>query len=176
MATSTLVPLYEYLNTTYEPDCEWLDGQLKERPMGTNSHGTVQTFFIKFFGARERDWNVRVICEVKMQVAARRYRVPDVMIVRRDAPFDEIVVQPPVLVIEVLSRDDRAVDIQEKVEDYLGMGVQAIWIVNPLLRRVFTVQSGGMMPVAELTVPGTPIRILASEVFAELDELEARSR
>jgi len=54
------------------------------------------------------------------------------------------------------------------------MGVAAIWVVNPRLRKVFEVQHGGLMPVEILTVPATPIAIAATEVFAELDRLQAR--
>jgi len=32
MATpTTLVPLETYLETTYRPDCDWIDGELRER-------------------------------------------------------------------------------------------------------------------------------------------------
>ncbi len=31
MSTATVVPLSEYLNTSYRPDCEYLDGELLER-------------------------------------------------------------------------------------------------------------------------------------------------
>ncbi len=42
---------------------------------------------------------------------------------------------PPLLVVEVLSRDDRAEDIQERIDDYLGFGVRIVWVVNPRTRR-----------------------------------------
>ncbi len=54
MATSTFVGLTGYLKTSYEPDCEWRDGELKERPGGTGTHSPVQTFFLKFLGSHER--------------------------------------------------------------------------------------------------------------------------
>jgi Uma2 family endonuclease len=39
------------------------------------------------------------------------------------------------LVIEVLSRDDRAEEIQERIDDYVGCGVRFVWVVNPRSRR-----------------------------------------
>ncbi len=174
MATSVLVPLSEYLTTSYEPDSEWIDGELRERPMGTTWHGGLQTFFIKFFGRREEDWQVQVFCETRTQVAPRRFRVPDVMLLRTSDPLDEIISIPPLLCIEILSPDDRATDLQDKIDDYLTMGVGAIWVINPRLRKAFEVQNGGLMPVETLTVAGTPIQIAAAEVFAELDRLQAR--
>jgi hypothetical protein len=34
MATSTLVPVSEYLATAYRPDCDYVDGQLQKRNLG----------------------------------------------------------------------------------------------------------------------------------------------
>jgi hypothetical protein len=65
-------------------------------------------------------------------------------------------------------------DLQEKVDDFIAMGVGAIWVVNPRLRKTMMVQAGGWMPVEELTVPGTAIRMSHAEVFAELNALEGR--
>jgi Uma2 family endonuclease len=176
MATAAMVSLGEYLSTSYEPDCEWVDGELRQRSMGTNSHGTIQTFFIKYFGAREVDWGIRVVGEVRLKVSASRYRVPDVVLLNPDDPFDEILIEPPLLCIEVLSPDDRMHDMQDKIDDYLRMGVPAIWVVNPRLRRAFEVVGGGLMPTEDLQVRGTKIRVSATEVFAELNALEARKR
>jgi Uma2 family endonuclease len=50
-------------------------------------------------------------------------------------PQGRILTVPPLLVIEVLSRDDRAEDVQERIDDYLGCGVRYVWVVNPRTRR-----------------------------------------
>ena len=42
MASSTLIPVSEYLSTTYEPDCDYIDGELQERNVGEFSHGVLQ--------------------------------------------------------------------------------------------------------------------------------------
>jgi Uma2 family endonuclease len=39
------------------------------------------------------------------------------------------------VVIEVLSPDDRAADVQEKIDDYLAFGIPYVWVVNPRTRR-----------------------------------------
>lgn len=174
MAASTMVALSEYLRTSYSPDCEWVDGEVRERNMGEGSHSVVQSFFIKFFGRHEEAWGIRVLPELRTQVSAKHFRVPDVVVMRSSDPFEEIVRTPPLLCIEVLSPEDRMGDMQEKIEDYLAMGVDAIWVVNPLARRAFVVIDGALTPVTELTVPATPIRVAANEVFSELDRLMMR--
>jgi hypothetical protein len=35
----TTVPVEEYLNTSYDPDREYVDGQLVERHVGEHFHG-----------------------------------------------------------------------------------------------------------------------------------------
>jgi Uma2 family endonuclease len=176
MEASATVPLSEYLNTTYHPDCEWIDGELRERNVGELPHASVQLFFTTYFAARRRELGIRVYPELRVQVSVDRYRVPDVVVLRGGDPADAIVVVPPLLCIEVLSRDDRASDLQEKIDDYLRMGVEIVWVIDPRLRTAVMVDASGRQERAEeLTVPGTVIRIPRGDVFAELDELGWKS-
>src|ERR1700722_2357008 len=118
MATSApvIVPLAEYLETVYRPDRDWIDGEARERNMGEQSHAIIQAFLAYLFRLRSRDWNVRVLPEQRVQVLPNRFRVPDVCLVPYKAPIEEIVRTPPLLCIEILSRDDRMSEIQERVE------------------------------------------------------------
>ena len=175
MATSTLVPLQVYLETDYRPDCDWIDGEVRERNMGEGSHSTIQTFLIGYFLLHRREWNVRVLTEHRVQVAPTRFRIPDVALASGLAPFEQIIRVPPVLCVEVLSRDQRMSEIEERAKDYLAMGVPMVWIVDPLRRTAFVSDANGQRQVAEeLVVTGTEIRVALAEVFAELDELEAQ--
>jgi Uma2 family endonuclease len=175
MSTKTMVPLSEYLETTYHPDCEWIEGEVRERNLGELPHSSVQTFFVAFFTFRKKEFGVRVYPELRVQVLDDRYRIPDVLVVRNSDPADIIVKVPPLLCIEILSRDDRMTDIQEKVDDYLQMGVEMVWVVDPRRRKAFQTDGQSLQPVAELTVPGTAIQVEVNEVFAELDELGIKS-
>jgi Uma2 family endonuclease len=173
MATSTLVPLGEYLETSYRPDRDWIDGEVKERNMGEGQHAAVQGFFIGLFRERRMEWGIRVLPEQRVQTSAQHYRIPDVCVTHRSAPFEAIVRTPPLLCIEILSRDDRMSEMQERVDDYLGMGVEIVWLVDPRRRKAFAADAHGLQEMqAELTVPGTAIRIPVTEVFVELNELE----
>ncbi|CAN5771339.1 hypothetical protein BH10ACI4_BH10ACI4_22740 [soil metagenome] len=64
--------------------------------------------------------------------------------------------------------------MQERVDDYLEMGVGCVWLVDPRRRKGFIADSAGTRSVLEFVVPGTQISVKTSEVFAELDQLEAR--
>jgi len=94
---------------------------------------------------------------------------------RSDARFEEIVTTPPLLCVEVLSPDDRMVDMQDKIDDYLAMGVPAIWVVNPRSRKAFVVDRGALIPVQVLTVAGTEISVSVDQIFAQLNALEGDS-
>jgi Uma2 family endonuclease len=179
MATSTpaFVSLEEYLRTTYRPDRDWIDGETKERNMGEMPHACVQAFFVYLFRLYAGKWNVRSLPEQRVQTSARHYRIADICVVRRETPFEPIVRTAPLLCIEILSRDDRMSEIQERVEDYLAMGVQAVWVIDPRRRRAYeALRSGALQPaLTELTVAGTAIRIPVADIFAELDDLEAQA-
>lgn len=173
-ATHTLVPLEEYLNTTYRPDRDWVDGETKERNLGEQPHALIQLLIGHIFKLHGSEWNVRPMTEQRVQTSARHYRIADVCVTRRETAFEPIVRTAPLLCVEILSRDDRMSEIQERVEDYLAMGVPAVWVIDPRRRRAYiATEIGSLMLVPDvLTVPSTAIAIPVREVFAELDELE----
>ena len=175
MATSTLVPLQVYLESDYRPDCDWIDGEVRERNMGEGQHSNIQQFFIVFFSVHKREWGIHIWPEQRVQVAANRFRVPDVTVTRASAPFEAIITVAPLLCVEVLSRDQRMSEIDERAQDYLAMGVPVVWIVDPLRRTAYVSDAQGQRQVTELSVAGTEIRVGVAEVFAELDELEGKS-
>ena len=51
--------------------------------------------------------------------------------------FEPIVRTPPPLCIEVVSKDDRMSEMQERVHDYIRMGVTSVWVIDPKRRRSF---------------------------------------
>jgi len=96
------------------------------------------------------------------------------MVIRESDPADEIVTVAPLLCIEVLSPDDRMSDTQEKVDEYLDMGVDSVWVIDPRRRKAFQTDVRSLQPVEVLTVPDTRIAIPLSDVFEELNELQSR--
>jgi Uma2 family endonuclease len=176
MATTTVVPLSEYLRTSYRPDCDWINGELRARNVGERPHAMIQKFFTMFLGSQEKAWGVQVLPEQRVQTSADHYRIPDLCVVRVSDPFEAIVRVAPLLCIEILSYDDRMTEMQERIDDYLHMGVETVWVVDPRRRKAFQTDGLSLQPVDELTVPGTAIRVEVSGVFAELNELEGKSK
>ncbi len=52
MATPTQISITEYLNTSYRPDREYVDGEVRERNVGKWEHARVQALLAAWF--RER--------------------------------------------------------------------------------------------------------------------------
>ncbi len=142
MATATLVSVEEYLATSFlDGDREYLEGQILERNMGEVQHSDLQTGFAVFFRMHYPEFWAGV--EVRVQVKARRFRVPDICLVVGGKPKGRIVTDPPFLVVEVLSPEDRMVEMQERIDDYLSFGVKYVWVVDPSTRRGYVHTSEG---------------------------------
>jgi Uma2 family endonuclease len=166
-----LVTVEEYLHTSYRPDCDYVDGRVEERNVEEYDHAYLQTLLAILFGKNMEAWGVRVLTAVRTQVSPTRFRVPDVSVLRADAPKERIITHPPLIAIEILSPEDRLSRFQVRIDDYLGFGIENIWIFDPETRRAWMADQTGTHPVqtGELTVPGTPIRVVLAELFAELD-------
>jgi len=143
MASGTLISVEEYLNTAYRPDRDYVAGDIIERHMGEHDHGWLQTLLGVLFYAREAEWHVRAVVELRVQVAPDRFRIPDVCVVRKGV-FEQVVTRPPVLCIEVLSKDDTAGGLEERVRDYLRFGVPTVWVVDPRTRLAFIYTPDGI--------------------------------
>ena len=50
MASSVLIPVSEYLRTTYRPDCDYIDGELMERNIGEETHAEIQAILARIIG------------------------------------------------------------------------------------------------------------------------------
>jgi len=165
------VSVREYLTTSYRPDCDYVDGRIEERNVGEYDHALLQTLLGQVFMNNRDAWGVLALTDVRVQAKATRIRVPDVTVLRAGTPRERILTHPPLLVIEILSPEDRLSRMTERTDDYLDFGIENIWIVDPTRRLAYRVTRAGfeLAPGGEITVPETPIRVVLSEMFAELD-------
>lgn len=173
MAAAVHISMSEYLATSYRPDCDYVDGEVRERNLGEQPHGLVQLTIGSIFLRNRKLWGLRPITEQRVQVSATRFRIPDVCVVLSSEPVHPILLAPPLLCVEVLSPEDRFQRIHERVDEYLRMGVPHVWIIDPITREVWTATTScGTQPLQgeELTIPGTPVRLSRAEIFEELDE------
>jgi len=173
MASTALIPVSEYLSTTYRPDRDYIDGELKERNLGEQPHAHLQAIFAGIFRENRKTWSVRPLTEQRIQVSPSHYRVADVCVLRSSDPHDPVIHVAPLLCIEILSKGDTLSELQDRVDDYQAMSVQHVWVIDPWKRHGYVATTRGFeQPLdAIFVVPGTPIRIALKDVFAELDEM-----
>jgi Uma2 family endonuclease len=176
MATATFIPISEYLTTTYRPDCDYIDGEVKERNVGEQPHGRIEAIIASIFQVNRKAWSTRVTVETRVQTLSTHFRIPDICILRSSDPHDPIIRFAPYICIEVLSKADTLADIKTRTDEYRAMGSDLspvhTWVIDPWLRIGYIASARGFEHPADgvFTIPGTTIRIVLAEVFAELDE------
>jgi Uma2 family endonuclease len=172
MASATLIPVSEYLQTSYEPDRDYIDGEVQERNVGEWEHAALQGILTAIFFNHRKAWGVITLPEQRVQVSGSNYRVADLCVVATSAPREPIVKQPPLVAIEILSRCDTLQGIRKRGNDYLQMGVKHFWIFDPVDRWALVCTSAGFTEPENgvLRVPSTEIELVLKEIFAELDE------
>jgi Uma2 family endonuclease len=171
--TEELWTVREYLSTTWSPDREYVDGRIEERNLGEKEHSIIQRYLTFLFMLKRAEWGVEVFPELRTQIAARNFRVPDVLVVRAGEAFDRYVTRPPLIAIEILSPEDRLTAFHEKAAQYWAFGIENIWVVDPEKRIAYRHTGSALERVqsGELAVSGTPVRVVLSEMFAELDRI-----
>ena len=154
------VPLEVYLTTSWEPDAEYVDGVIEERPMGEWNHADWQAAVLEYFRKRRAEWNIRVAPELRVQVSASSFRVPDVTVLDRNQPVEQIISRPPIAVIEILSPEDAIARMLKKLREYQQMGIQTILILDPAGEEHYRFSAFGLTPLTETAfdLPGSSCR------------------
>jgi Uma2 family endonuclease len=154
---TTLVSVDEYLSTSYRPDVDYVDGHLEERHGGEKSHGQMVG---KLWLLLRQMPGVFAFMETRTQVLPDRYRVPDVCAYLDQEPDQQVFTTPPYLCIEVLSPTDRMSRALRVTQDYLQMGVNNVWIVDPLDEAVYVCDQAGRFYIVTGEIGTTDGRVV----------------
>ncbi len=169
MSTAVHVSLDEYMNTDYEPDCDYVDGVLEERNVGKNRHSRTQGLLTVWLGSRESEHRHKVMVEQRVRVSRSRVRIPDICLVDRQ-DTDEVTVKSPALCVEILSPDDRWNRIQDRLTDFLNFGVPTIWIIDPYTNEAWiATPNAPVTPVADgkLRCTDLGLEVALNEILPE---------
>jgi Uma2 family endonuclease len=169
MGAGTLISLDEYLHTSYSPDKEYRDGVLVERNVGDKAHALLQLALGAYLRRRRKQWNIQIYTELRVKVRERWYPLPDVCVYQPDFGDERYPERPPLLWVEILSHDDRMVDVWDKANELIANGVPNVWIVNPNTLDSELRTAEGIITVKNQTlcVPGTEIIIPLPDVMEE---------
>jgi len=167
MATTAHIPLSEYLETSYRPDREYVDGELRERNVGKWEHARLQLLLAVWFGTHEKQWGITGSTEQRIQVSPNRVRIPDLAFMPV-GPQPDVLTDPPLLVIEILSPDDTYSDTQERAQDYRNMGIETVWIIDPKTRTGRMCSGSKWTEARRLEVSGTPLYVELDSIFGQI--------
>lgn len=140
------VSVEEYLRTSYEPECEYIDGVLVPKEMPRNKHSLLQMLVIVQLLARARELDLSVRPELRIRTAPMRFRVPDVC-VYEGGLRDEVPSHAPLVTVEVASDTEPMLSLRSKLRDHLAMGARLAVIVDPYDRSVFVQDENGLRSV-----------------------------
>ncbi len=171
MGSKVLISPELYLATYYEREPEYVRGELKEKPMPDRLHGCIQGQLIALLNSLEAAHIVRAAPEVRCRIAPDIYRLPDIALFSLDMPFELLPTDPPLLVIEVVSKDERQVDLVERLQDYEAWEVPRIWVVNPWSRQLAVWKDGTLVTVEALTLPEFQFEVRMEQLLKRIPPL-----
>ena len=139
ISLETFHKLYDNREDDYK--YEWHNGIVEKTPRTMNRSQLLivqrltrlflQTIAFKQMGELER--------EVKMFLPkANRTRVADLAFLTAEGVKEQDDIRPSLseFVIEIISKNDKANDIQEKLEEYFADGVKVVWHIFPKMNLV----------------------------------------
>ncbi|MGD0136242.1 MAG: Uma2 family endonuclease [Bryobacteraceae bacterium] len=153
MATKAQITAEQYLDMTFERDY---------------IHGKIAFLLAQALVPVTRSHPLYPCFGVEMRVAPGVHRTPDLAVFAGQEPKHSVPSEPPLLVIEIISKDDRHRDLTVKLEEYRVWGVPNIWIVNPIAKRFVTCTEWGLHNVSSLALPDYPFELTPAALFSDL--------
>jgi Uma2 family endonuclease len=166
MEVKTLISEEEYLRMSF-PDRapEYVDGELVERSVPDKSHSSIQAELTFVFRTLRQRLPLFPFPELRVPVAPRRYRIVDLAVYAHQEPAEELPKEVPLVVIEIVSPDDRYEDLMKRLEEFRAWGVPHVWLVDPGLRRLSVYRDGGLTAVTAFELGEFGVRIAAEEIL-----------
>jgi Uma2 family endonuclease len=174
MATAPAQPAVsvdEYLESSYRPDREYVDGYLVERSVPTFLHSLLQALLIAYFRQYEKEYKFKVLPELRTQIIeGARYRIPDVSLCATPTRMRKIMDETPLAVIEILSPGDTMAETLARFRDYQSLGVLHIIQMDPESRTAHKYEDGSLIQTAfnGLRLQHTIIPFDSERLFADL--------
>jgi Uma2 family endonuclease len=132
MATAQFISVDEYLHTSFEYDAEYVEGKIVQRPLPQKNHSRMQGNLYSALtnGISASQGYVWIDQRIQTKRNPARFRVPD-LCVTFEEPDEQVFTTPPFLCVEILSRDDSALELRSKIAEYLSFGVSYVWVIDP---------------------------------------------
>jgi Uma2 family endonuclease len=142
MATSARLSLEDYFRAHYQGQCEFVDGELRPKPMGTGPHARVQARLVNALRRFEQAGHGEALPEMSLHLPNGDVVIPDVVFSAKNQTFNAhgIFDTPPVLCIEIISPSQLLAELQDKCRLYLRWGVSSCWVIDPVKRTAWRIE------------------------------------
>ena len=170
MATATnFVTVEEYRAAPSNPTPSTSLAKSRSEP-SENDHSAWQEAISAWFRQQAQAGQIRVRPELRVQVAPDCFLVPDVTLLDRNRPIEQIVTHPPVAVIEILSPADSIRRVMTKCGRYEQMGIRTILLIDPAGPK-YRYVAGRLEPLdaRAFDLPGSLARFDLDEIEKLLD-------
>ena len=132
----TFISAEQSRSTMHRPDCDYVEGQALERSRADGDHRSMKSAVGSYFFVRRKQWDVTVPTEMRVPVKPGRFRVPYLCMVPSQS-YEQILIKPPFLAIEILSPEDRWSGHQGRIKDFPEMGVPYVWVLDRHAKTAF---------------------------------------
>jgi Uma2 family endonuclease len=169
--TTPLVPVDEYLNSSYRPDVEYIDGHLVKRSVPTYLHSLLQALLIGYFRQFEKDHNFKALPELRTRIVDRaRYRIPDILLCATPTSVRRTMTETPLAIIEILSPGDTVAETLHRFRDYVRLGVPHIIQMDPETGVAHRFEQGSLIQTEfdGLQLPHTTVPFNSRQLFTQL--------
>jgi Uma2 family endonuclease len=156
MSTTTLTTVEQFEQLPQEDGVryELKDGELVRMANAKYRHEKTKAMILRALVPYVLEKPVgEVHAEMSFALSSSRVYVPDVSFVSNEAAakadLDHIFQGPPDVAIEVVSESESALDLREKIEDYLNAGSRAVWAFYPKVRVIDVYDESGVHEVRD---------------------------
>ncbi len=161
-SSSTLISVEQYLNSRFEGfEPEYAHGEIVERSMPTVIHSWLQSVLVMRMAIAGFP-----LVAVRLRVAPDVFRIPDIALFTGALPAEAVPTKPPLVVVEIVSPDDRHTDLLRKLAEYRDFGVRHIWVVEPELRQMHVYDGLSLVAVSDFSLPDLSFQITLAELFS----------
>jgi Uma2 family endonuclease len=165
MGSKVLISPEQYLATYYEREPEYVRGELKEKPLPDAIHSWIQRILLMMFVPATN--GLVALGELRCRVASDVYRLPDVAVFQSGERISRVPDVPPLAVIEIVSEDERHVDLVAKLRDYAAWPVPNIWVVDPWTKQLAVWRNDTLVPVDVLRLQEHRIEVRLSALLQD---------
>ena len=131
-----------------DEDVELVDGMVVRKMAAKDVHEDLQGWLLSLlrFYASTKGLGIVRGSRTPVKISAYRARLPDIVFVRKEKSHivqEDGIFGTPDLVIEIWSPGDKLTEMMAKEADYRSIGVEEIWLVDPMGKQVRVLRKRG---------------------------------